>query len=77
MDGGNFLGVVLYLSVPDPGHFKMIGDFASIGLAFGAALGMAKARPENGLRSSMSAMRAVACGRRAVLASKLALASVK
>ena len=24
----------------------MIGDFASIGLAFGAALGMAKARPE-------------------------------
>ncbi len=46
VDGGNFLGVVPYLSVPDPGHFKMIGDFASIGLAFGAALGMAKARPE-------------------------------
>ena len=36
-------GVVPYLSVPDPGHFKMIGDFASIGLGFGAALGVAKA----------------------------------
>lgn len=46
VDGGNFLGIVPYLSVPDPGHFKMIGDFASIGLAFGAALGMAKARPD-------------------------------
>ncbi|MFV0295767.1 MAG: thiamine pyrophosphate-binding protein [Hyphomicrobiaceae bacterium] len=46
VDGGNFLGVVPYLSVPDPGCFKMIGDFASIGLSFGAALGMAKARPE-------------------------------
>jgi thiamine pyrophosphate-dependent acetolactate synthase large subunit-like protein len=45
VDGGNFLGVVPYLSVPDPGCFKMIGDFASIGLGFGAALGMAKARP--------------------------------
>ncbi|HEX6609486.1 MAG TPA: thiamine pyrophosphate-dependent enzyme, partial [Hyphomicrobiaceae bacterium] len=46
VDGGNFLGTIPYLSVPDPGHFKMIGEFASIGLAFGAALGMAKARPE-------------------------------
>jgi acetolactate synthase-1/2/3 large subunit len=46
VDGGNFLGIVPYMSVPDPGHFKMIGEFASIGLAFGAALGMAKARPE-------------------------------
>jgi acetolactate synthase-1/2/3 large subunit len=46
VDGGNFLGVVPYLSVPDPGCFKMIGDFASIGLGFGAALGVAKARPE-------------------------------
>jgi acetolactate synthase I/II/III large subunit len=46
VDGGNFLGIVPYLSVPDPGHFKMIGEFASIGLAFGAALGMAKAGPE-------------------------------
>jgi acetolactate synthase I/II/III large subunit len=46
VDGGNFLGVVPYLSVPDPGAFKMIGDFASIGLGFGAALGVAKARPD-------------------------------
>ena len=46
VDGGNFLGVVPYLSVPDPGCFKMISDFASIGLGFGAALGVAKARPE-------------------------------
>ena len=45
VDGGNFLGVVPYLSVPDPGCFKMIGEFASIGLSFGAALGIAKARP--------------------------------
>ena len=45
VDGGNFLGVVPYLSVPDPGCFKMISDFASIGLGFGAALGVAKARP--------------------------------
>jgi acetolactate synthase I/II/III large subunit len=46
VDGGNFLGVVPYLSVPDPGSFKMIGDFASIGLGSGAALGVAKARPD-------------------------------
>ena len=46
VDGGNFLGVVPYLSVPDPGAFKMIGEFASIGLGFGAALGVAKGRPD-------------------------------
>jgi len=46
VDGGNFLGVVPYLSVPDPGCFKMIGDFASIGLGFGAALGIAKGQPD-------------------------------
>jgi len=46
VDAGNFLGVVPYLSVPDPGCFKMIGEFASIGLGTGAALGVAKARPE-------------------------------
>lgn len=45
-DGGNFLGVVPYFDVPTPGHFKMISDFASIGLGFGAGLGFAKARPE-------------------------------
>ncbi|HEY6980345.1 thiamine pyrophosphate-binding protein [Reyranella sp.] len=45
-DAGNFLGIVPYLSVPDPGHFKMTSDFASIGLGFGAALGVARARPD-------------------------------
>src|SRR5581483_281492 len=44
-DAGNFLGIVPYLSVPGPGHFKMTSDFASIGLGFGAALGVARARP--------------------------------
>ncbi|HJS87663.1 MAG TPA: thiamine pyrophosphate-dependent enzyme, partial [Acetobacteraceae bacterium] len=45
-DAGNFLGVVPYLAVPDPGHLKMTSDFASIGLGFGAALGFAKGRPD-------------------------------
>jgi len=45
-DGGNFLGVAPYLSVPDPGHFKMTSDFASIGLGFGTALGVAMGRPD-------------------------------
>ena len=34
------------MNVPDPGCFKMIGDFASIGLGFGAVLGVSKARPD-------------------------------
>ncbi len=46
-DGGNFLGIVPYLSTPGPGHFKLTSDFASIGLSFGAALGVAKGRPDN------------------------------
>jgi len=46
-DGGNFLGIVPYLSTPGPGHFKLTSDFASIGLSFGAAMGVAKARPDN------------------------------
>ncbi len=45
-DAGNFLGIVPYLSVPDPGHFKMTSEFASIGLGFGTALGVAKGRPD-------------------------------
>jgi len=44
-DAGNFLGIVPYRSVPGPGHFKLTSDFASIGLGFGTALGVAKARP--------------------------------
>ena len=46
LPAGNFLGVVPYLSVPGPGHFKMTNEFASIGLGFGTALGYAKARPD-------------------------------
>jgi len=45
VDSGNFLSVVPYLSVPDPGCFKMTADFASTGLGFGAAPGVAKGRP--------------------------------
>jgi thiamine pyrophosphate-dependent acetolactate synthase large subunit-like protein len=45
-DGGNFLGTVPYISAPGPGHFKMTAEFSSIGLAFGTALGIARARPE-------------------------------
>jgi acetolactate synthase-1/2/3 large subunit len=45
-DAGNFLGIVPYLSVAGPGHFKLTSDFASIGLGFGTALGVAKARPD-------------------------------
>jgi thiamine pyrophosphate-dependent acetolactate synthase large subunit-like protein len=45
-DAGNFLGIVPYLSVPDPGRFKFTSDFASIGLGFGTALGVARARSD-------------------------------
>ncbi|MFO1161184.1 MAG: thiamine pyrophosphate-binding protein [Reyranellaceae bacterium] len=45
-DAGNFLGIVPYLSVPGPGHFKLTSDFASIGLGFGTALGVARAKPD-------------------------------
>jgi acetolactate synthase-1/2/3 large subunit len=45
-DAGNFLGVVPYFSTPGPGHFKMTNVFASIGLGVGAAMGFAKARPD-------------------------------
>ncbi|HEY4166760.1 MAG TPA: thiamine pyrophosphate-binding protein [Reyranella sp.] len=45
-DAGNFLGIVPYLSVQGPGHFKLTSDFASIGLGFGTALGVAKAKPD-------------------------------
>jgi len=45
-DAGNFLGVVPFFETPGPAHFKMTNDFASIGLGFGAALGFARARPD-------------------------------
>jgi len=44
-DAGNFLGVLPYLTVPTPGHLKMTSEFASVGLGFGTALGVAKGRP--------------------------------
>jgi thiamine pyrophosphate-dependent acetolactate synthase large subunit-like protein len=44
-DAGNFLGVLPYVTVPTPGHLKMTSEFASIGLGFGTALGVAKGRP--------------------------------
>jgi thiamine pyrophosphate-dependent acetolactate synthase large subunit-like protein len=44
-DAGNFLGILPYLTVPTPGHLKMTSEFASIGLGFGTALGVAKGRP--------------------------------
>ena len=45
-DAGNFLGAVPYIAAPGPGHFKFTSEFASLGLGFGTALGVAKARPE-------------------------------
>ncbi|QQS11092.1 MAG: thiamine pyrophosphate-binding protein [Rhodospirillales bacterium] len=45
-DAGNFLGIVPYLSVPGPQHFKFTSDFASIGMGFGTALGVACGRPD-------------------------------
>jgi thiamine pyrophosphate-dependent acetolactate synthase large subunit-like protein len=45
-DAGNFLGIVPYLSVPGPSHFKFTSDFASIGMGFGTALGVARGRPD-------------------------------
>jgi len=45
-DAGNFLGILPFLDVPDPGHFKMTSEFASIGLGFGTALGVARGRPD-------------------------------
>lgn len=41
-DAGNFLSILPYLTVPTPGHLKMTSEFASIGLGFGTAMGVAK-----------------------------------
>jgi acetolactate synthase I/II/III large subunit len=43
-DMGNFIGVMPYISVPSPSNLKFTGDFASIGLGFGTALGFAAGR---------------------------------
>jgi acetolactate synthase I/II/III large subunit len=45
-DAGNFLQIVPYVSVPDPSAIKQAGDFASIGLGFGVALGVACGAPQ-------------------------------
>ena len=46
-DAGNFLGIVPYISVPGPDQFKFTTNFASIGLGFGTALGVARARSDS------------------------------
>lgn len=45
-DAGNFLQIVPYVSVPDPSRIKQAGDFASIGMGFGVAMGCARAHPD-------------------------------
>ena len=45
-DAGNFLQVVPYVSVPDPSRIKQAGDFASIGMGFGVAMGYARSTPQ-------------------------------
>src|SRR5690606_36436107 len=45
-DAGNFLQVVPYVSVLDPGHLKNASDFSSIGMGFGTALGFARGTPD-------------------------------
>lgn len=46
-DSGNFVQVLPYLSVQGPDRLKTAWDFFSVGMAFGTALGFAKARPES------------------------------
>ena len=67
-DGGNFMAVWAYVSVPNPGHFKSTLDFGSVGLGLGTAMGIAAARPEcptvlfigdGGLLMSMGELEAV------------------
>lgn len=45
-DSGNFVQVLPYLSGLGPDHLKIPWDFFSVGVAFGTALGFAKARPD-------------------------------
>lgn len=42
-DMGNFFAVAPYIGVPDPGCLRYTGEFGSIGLGFGTALGVAAA----------------------------------
>lgn len=45
-DSGNFVQTLPYFSTPGPEHLKLPWDFFSVGMAFGTALGFAKARPD-------------------------------
>lgn len=45
-DSGNFTQVLPYLSGLGPDHLKVPWEFFSVGVAFGTALGFAKARPD-------------------------------
>lgn len=45
-DGGNFMANWAYVSVPGPDHFTHTLDFGSVGLGIGAAIGVARARPD-------------------------------
>ena len=43
-DLGNFFAVAPYIAVPNPGCLRYTGDFNSIGLGFGTAMGVAAAK---------------------------------
>jgi thiamine pyrophosphate-dependent acetolactate synthase large subunit-like protein len=45
-DGGNFMANWAYVSVPNPDHFTHTLDFGSVGLGIGAAIGVARAKPD-------------------------------
>jgi thiamine pyrophosphate-dependent acetolactate synthase large subunit-like protein len=45
-DAGNFLQLLPYLDVPDPGRFKMTSESGSIGLGLATGIGVAHAHPE-------------------------------
>lgn len=46
-DSGNFTQVLPYLPVQGPDRLKTAWDFFSVGMAFGTALGFARARPDS------------------------------
>jgi len=46
-DSGNFVQTLPYFSTLGPQHLKLPWDFFSVGMAFGTALGFAKARPDS------------------------------
>lgn len=45
-DSGNFVQTLPFFSTLGPQHLKLPWDFFSVGMAFGTALGFAKARPD-------------------------------